>query len=427
MTETSPLTSAVYGSFGPGDDGALGAALSAFLDDQAAPPALLAFGEPAHLEPAFARMRNRMLRPLAERGFRSIAIESDRIAALRVDAYVRGGHGTLDDAMAGGFSHGWGAWDVNRELVAWLRAYNRDLPPAERLAFHGMDAPMETMSAPSPRRHLRHLHDYLTAHLGPDAFLHGRAGLDRLLGDDERWSATEAVLDPARSPGATADARALRAIADDLLTVLYVHAPALVAASSPDAWHDAQTYGRAALGLLRYHAQAAEPLPPAERWSRMCAVRDALMAENLLAIRARERHRGPTLVFANNLHLQRNPSAMDMGDMHLEWLGAGAITATLLDEPYAFIAGTLGASPALGLGAAPPGTYEHALQRAATGDTLFDARRLHASLPATAARADVTPAQGYFPLDPETIGHADAVLHIPDPPAPTAETGDGDR
>ncbi|WP_189552456.1 erythromycin esterase family protein [Streptomyces lavendofoliae] len=420
MTSTSSLTSAVHGAFGLDDGQGLAAALAVFFEAHDAPPELLAFGEPTHFEPAFGHLRNRMLRVLVEHGYRSLAVESDRIAGLRVDAFVRGGAGTLDGVMAEGFSHDFGLMAANRELVTWLRAYNDGRPAGEQVAFHGFDAPTETMSAPSPRRYLRHLHGYLAEHLGPDAFPHGRADLERLLGDDARWSSTDAVLNAECSPGASAEASALRVVTDDLLTVLHAHVPRLVAATSLDDWRHAETHGRAALGLLRYHAQLADRTAPGERLARICAVRDALMVENLVDIRAHERRRGPTLVFSHNLHLQRNPSAMAMGDTDVSWFSAGANAAALLGDGYAFIAGSLGASAALGLPEPPAGAYEDALRPAARNCALFDARRLMGALGDTArdVRTDVRPEQGYFPLDAATIGHCDAVLHVAVAPSP---------
>ncbi len=310
---------------------------------------LLAFGEPTHLEPAFGRIRNELFADLAEHGFRSIALETDRVAALAVDDFVREGTGTLENVLRDGFSHSFGALDTNRQLVAWMREYNKRRPPAERLAFHGFDASTEMMSAPSPRRYLEHARDYL--------------GLDTdiatLAGDDERWSRTEAVLDPAMSVGETADADRLRVRADDMLTVLHARAPELMATTSRAAWYRARTRLTAGIGLLRYHKQAAERVDEAVRVSRMCAVRDVIMAENLLDIRQFEGGRGPTLVFSQNRHLQRNVSHMSFGPMDVVWFSAGAIVASLVGERYTFVAGSLGRSAAIRLGepeanASPP-------------------------------------------------------------------------
>ena len=359
---------------------------------------LLALGEPTHGEPAFPAVRNRLFARLAAAGFRSIALETDRVAALVVDDYVRDGTGTLDTAMREGFSHGFGELEGNRRLVAWMREYNQARPPAQRLSFHGFDAATELMSAPSPRPHLEHARDYL----GLDLDIAGPAG------DDERWSRTEAVLDPAESPGATAGAVRLRAIADDLLTEMYARAPELIAATSRTAWHRARIRLTAGLGLLRYHHRSAQRVDGNTRLSGMSGVRDALMAQNLLEIRDLEARRGPTLVFANNLHLQRNRSVWRMGEHEWIWWGAGAVVSALIGDRYVFVAGSLGRSDALGLAEPGPDTTEGHLQR---GIATWGLRPASAVL-AGAARTDGTPEQGYFPLDGPTLAGADAVLHI---------------
>ncbi|GAB3830182.1 DUF6194 family protein [Dactylosporangium cerinum] len=386
-------------------------------------PELLALGEPTHGEPAFPQLRNALLQALVEDGFRSVAIESDRVAALDVDDYIRGGEGTLDAVVAAGFSHGLGQLDANRDLVAWLREHNAGRPPGDRVAFHGFDAPLEMTTAPSPGRYLRHLHDYLTAHLGPDGLRHGRTDLGALLGDDGRWSDTAALMDATKSVGGGAAAVTLRVVADDLVTTLYAEAPRLVEASSPRAWHRAEVHGSTALGLLRYHAVAADPIAPQERTSRLLGIRDALMARNLLDLRAAERHRGPTLVFAHNRHLQRHPSTWHLAGMDLTWSSAGAVAATLLGGRYVYIAGSLGSSAALGLAAPDAGTFEHALGPGlvdavpaaghALGPRLVDAAALAAVADGLRERTDVTAEQGYFPLDAATLAGCDAVLHVP--------------
>ncbi|MCX4767653.1 erythromycin esterase family protein [Streptomyces sp. NBC_01275] len=367
---------------------------------------LLALGEPTHQEPAFGSVRNELFVQLVDLGFRSIALETDRVAALAVNDFVQGEAGTLDTAMSEGFSHGFGELHANRRLVAWMRAYNEGRPAQERLAFHGFDAPMETTSAPSPRRYLEHARAYLDFDLDPGLDL----DLANLLGDDERWSRTEAVMDPARSVGATAGAERLRSIADDMLTSLHARAPKLIAATSHAEWLRARTHLTAGLGLLRYHRQSARPLDDqSARISGLAATRDALMAQNLLDVRGIEALRGPTLVFAHNLHLRRQLSTIRMADLDLDWFGAGAIVASLLGERYGFVAGSLGRSEALGLQEPEPHTYEGCLQRRTAGAWSLTAAT--AIAPAD-TRTDTTPRQGYFPLDRETLDTADAVLHI---------------
>ncbi|MFJ8478086.1 erythromycin esterase family protein [Kitasatospora sp. NPDC094011] len=362
---------------------------------------LLALGEPTHQESAFGLVRNRLFAQLVEQGFRSIALETDRVAALAVDDYVRHGAGTLDAALAEGFSHGFGAHPANRRLLGWMRAYNRDRAPGQQLAFHGFDAQTENTTAPSPRRYLEHARDYLQLDLD----------IADLTGADERWERAEAILDPAESPGATPEAERLRRIADDLHNQLYVRAPDLIAAGSHAEWHRAGVHLQAGIGLLRYHAQSAvRGLGASARISGLIRMRDALMAQNLLAVRAVEERRGPTLVFAHNRHLQRNPSAWTQGELDCGWNGAGHIVGSLLGERYAFVAGSLGRSEALGLAEPAPGSYEALLQPGVRDWTL-----VAPPVPGTArTRTDTTPRQGYFPLDPETLDGAAALLHLAD-------------
>lgn len=190
---------------------------------------LLALGEPTHptQEPAFGPLRNDLFAAsLVHQGFRSIALETDRVAALAVNDFVQEGIGTLDTAMNEGFSHAFGELETNRQLVAWMREYNENQPAEERLAFHGFDAPTENITAPSPRSYLAHASNYLGLDLD----------LTSLLGDDEQWSRQEAILDASSSIGDTPETAQLRAIADDLLSTLYARAPELIAATSRADW-----------------------------------------------------------------------------------------------------------------------------------------------------------------------------------------------
>ncbi|WP_233527437.1 TraB/GumN family protein [Micromonospora craniellae] len=113
------------------------------------------------------------------------------------------------------------------------------------------------------------------------------AEIDALVGDEARWSDQAAIWEPGRSVGDTPEAHRLRVLADDLLTELYLHAP-----RRRDGWRAAYAQATSAVAVLRYHAAAAAPLGREERFARLVAVRDALMAENLLAARVRLRPAG---------------------------------------------------------------------------------------------------------------------------------------
>ncbi|BCJ49272.1 erythromycin esterase [Actinoplanes sp. NBRC 14428] len=300
-------------------------------------PRLLALGEPTHGEDDLLRVRNDLFRGLVEEhGYRTITIESDCLRGELVDAYVATGAGDPDEVMARGFSHGWGAFAGNRELVGWMRAYNDGRPAADRVRFAGFDGPLEITGAESPRQALTGLHAYLAAGVDADLLPCTAETLDRLLGPDDRWPDPAAMRDPSASAGRTADARRLRLLADDLVALLDARTPELIAGSSREDWDRARLYGRTATGLLSYHYWMADTSPG--RLTRLLGVRDSMMAANLLALA----DRGPTLVSAHNSHLQRTRSSMTLGDTPLHWWSAGAIVDAHLGDVYAFVATAVG-------------------------------------------------------------------------------------
>lgn len=374
---------------------------------------LLALGEATHKEPAFCWVRNELFAQLVDRGFRSIALETHRVAAFVANDFVRDGIGSLDVAMSEGFSHEFGELDANRALIAWMREYNEHRPPAERLTFHGFDVETENTTAPSPRRYLEHARDYL----GLDVDIAGLAG------DDERWSREEAIMNPAASVGATADAERLRSVGATMLGLLNMRADESIAATSRADWVRARTQLTAGLGLLRYHKQAAEPLELAERVQRLLAVRDALMVQNLLAIRDIEVGRGATMVGAHNRHLQKSPSTLDMPYGQAHWIAAGTILSALLGERYAFVAASLGRSEVVGVGDPAPETYEGMLRKRVSGWGLVSGEVVGSA----ETRTDSDPRWGYYPLDREILAGADAILYIDDADAVRAKMGNPNR
>ncbi|MFC8799311.1 erythromycin esterase family protein [Promicromonospora sp. NPDC057138] len=385
-------------------------------------PRLLALGEPTHGAETLLGLRNELFRQLVEHeGYRTIALETDCMMGLLVDGYVTGegdpGVG-LDEVMARGFSHEWGAFPANRELVAWMRAYNEGRPASDRLRFAGFDGPLEITGAASPRPVLTALHDYLSARIDAGLLPCTAAVLDRLIGEDARWTDPEAMMDPSRSVGQSAEARELRLLADDLVALLDAHAPHLRATSSPDDWDRALLYGRTATGLLRYHFWMAEPSP--SRMTLLLGVRDSMMAANLLALA----ERGPVLVNAQNAHLQRGLSTMSMWDHpRLEWWGAGALVSARLGREYAFLATALGTIRHQGVDAPPSDTVEGLLYELGEDRFVVDAPRLAAALGtdpggagpgAALPAARVSPWFGYSPLDPAHLADDDGIVFVRD-------------
>ncbi|CQR65858.1 erythromycin esterase family protein [Streptomyces leeuwenhoekii] len=379
-------------------------------------PRLLALGEPTHGEDALLDLRNELFRQLVEEeGYRTIAVESDCVRGLIVDAYVTTGTGTLDEVMEHGFSHGWGSQAGNRELVRWMRAYNvraghEGRPASERVRFAGFDGPLEITGAASPRQVLTALHAYLAAEVDADLLPCTADTLDRLIGADERWTEPAAMRDPARSVGRSAEADRLRLLADDLVALLDAQAPHLLAATSREEWDRACLYGRTATGLLRYHHWMADTSPA--RLTRLVTVRDQMMADTLLAVAAR----GPALVHAHNSHLQREKSTMRMGGAPLAWWSAGALVGARLGEEYAFLATALGTIRHRGVDTPPPDTVEGLLYALPRDHCLVDTRRLAAALGDARPAPRVSPWFGYAPFDPAHLADSDGLVFVKDVP-----------
>jgi erythromycin esterase-like protein len=372
-------------------------------------PRLLALGEPTHGAEALLDLRNDLFEQLVEQeGYRTITIESDCMMGLVVDDYVTSGAGDLDEVMARGISHGWGEYAANRELVRWMRAYNEGRPASERLRFAGFDGPLEITAAASPRQALAALHAYLTASGDADLLSCTMETLDRLLGADDRWTDPAAMMDPSRSVGQTPEAQQLRLLADDLVALLDAQTPQLIAASTRDDWYRARMYGRATVGLLRYHFWMADTSP--SRLVRLVGLRDSMMAANLLAIA----ERGPALVNAHNGHLQRDKSSMRMGGLPLEWWSAGAIVSARLGEDYAVLATALGTLRGHGVETPPPGTVEGLLYALPDDRYVLDAQRLASVLGDVTPVPRVSPWYGYAPLDPAHVASHDGIVFVKD-------------
>ncbi|MBJ6642725.1 erythromycin esterase [Streptomyces sp. BSE7F] len=375
-------------------------------------PRVLALGEPTHGENTLLELRNTLFRQLVEEeGYRTIALESDCLRALTVDAYVTSGEGSLDDVTERGFSHDWGGSQANRELVRWMRGFNADRPADDHVRFAGMDGPLEISGAESPRQALTALHDYLTAHVDAELLPCTADRLDELLGADARWTNQAAMTDPSQSIGRTPEARELRLLADDMVTLLETQAPHLAAVSSPNDRDRARLNGRTAVGLLRYHSWMADTSP--SRMARLLATRDEMMAGNLLALAAR----GPVLVHAHNSHLQRDKSAMSMwGYPKVEWWSAGALVGTRLGDQYAHLATALGTMRHQGVDAPPQDTVEGILHALPEPHCVIDAAQLDAAAEHMTAVPRVSPYFGYAPLDPSHLPRIDGVVYVRDVP-----------
>ncbi|OLR92254.1 erythromycin esterase family protein [Actinokineospora bangkokensis] len=378
------------------DPASLGRALDDLLVTR---PALLALGEPTHGIEAFPRLRNDVLAHLVDRGFRSIALETDAFAAALVDDYTAGGNYDVDTldvdtVLAQGFSHGFGNVPGNRELLDWLREHNAGRAPEDRVRFHGFDAPLESSGAPSPRTALTRAVEHLPEALRPPS----TCDLDALLGEDEPWTNPAAMYDPTASIGGSERVRSLHVAADDVVSALRRASPALRQAD-PTGFDLAVAHARTARGLLRYHAAMARDTP--DRIGTLLSLRAEMMADNLLSIVEQEQQRGPTLVFAHNAHLNRALSRIPVGGQDVSWASAGALVALTLGSRYAVV--VTDSNPN-----SEPGTLQGEMAAQTRTRSLFQG----GALPSGAAGKPILP--GHIPLTPDDLAAADAVIFVAD-------------
>lgn len=371
---------------------------------------LLGFGETLHGGEDILVLRNRLFQRLVEaHGYSAIAVESSFPRGHVVNEYVAGrGPASYEAVQEAGFSHGFGRLEANRELVEWMRAYNAG--PAQRvpLRFYGFDSPTEMTHTDSPRQVLHFALDFLATvdSASGQAF---RARIEPLLGEDAAWENPAAMMDPAQSIGLSPAATALRVETEDLIAELHIRRPEFVAKSDTDRYLEAMQYAALARQLLTYHAALARESD--DRISRLLGMRDAMMADLLSHMVARERGRGKVLAFAQNAHLQRGEMRWQLGPYLNIWWPAGAHLHQQLGPRYAVIGTAVGVSAENGIGQPEPGTLE-ALLMAVPGPARFVPTHRGQGLPGAAiealpVRARSTRNSTYFPLTPQSLSDFD--------------------
>jgi erythromycin esterase len=340
--------------------GALGTAVDKVAASLGDSVELLGFGEALHGGEDMLIVRNRLFHHLVEaHGYSAIAIESSFPRAHLVDEYLAGRGPTSYEAVQdSGFSHGFGRLDANQELVEWMRHYNAD--PAHRitLQFYGFDSPTEMTGSDSPRQVLRFVLDYL-ASIDAASGQEYRQRIDPLLGPDAAWENPAAMMDPAQSIGLSPAATALRIETEELIAELQARRPELVAKSDERRYLEAKHYASVARQLLNYHAALARA--SSDRIVRLLGLRDALMADNLAYMVARERGRGKVLAFAHNSHLRRAKTEWQLGADLYTWWPAGAHLHEMFGPRYAVIGSAVGESLTIGIGKPESGTLESRL------------------------------------------------------------------
>ena len=377
--------------------------LAASLGDSIA---LLGLGEALHGGEDILILRNRLFQHLVvAHGYSAIAIESSFPRAHLVNEYLAGrGPASYEAVQDSGFSHGFGRLDANRELVEWMRHYNADPTHRIKLQFYGFDSPTEMMGSDSPGQVIHFVLDYL-ASIDEASGQEYRQRIDPLLGPDADWENPAAMMDPAQSIGLSPAATALRIETEELISELRARRPELVAKSDERRYLEALQYVSVARQLLNYHAALARA--SSDRLVRLLGLRDALMADNLEYMVARERDRGKVLAFAHNSHLRRGKAEWQLGADLYTWWPAGAHLHEMLGPRYAVIGSAVGESLANGIGKPESGTLESRLA-AVPGPARFLPTHRGQGLPASAIAALPTRSGSvknstYFALTPQSL------------------------
>ena len=332
------------------------AAVDTVIGASGASVELLGFGEALHGGKELLVLRNQLFQRLVEaHGYSAIAIESSFPRGPIVNEYVLGhGPASYEAVQDTGFSHGFGKFEANRELVEWMRQYNADPAHQRKLQFYGFDSPTD-MITDSPRQTLHFVLDYLSSvdeALGQEY----RKRIDPLLGQDSAWENPAAALDPTQAIGRSPEATALRIETEELIAELWVRRPELVAKSDESRYREAVHYAVMARQLLHFHAMLAQTSD--KRQARLLGIRAAMMAENLAYIVSREQGRGNVLVFAHNSHLKRGKVQWQWGNETVNWWPVGSHLHELFGHRYAVIGSAIGSSPAHGIGQPEAGTLE---------------------------------------------------------------------
>jgi erythromycin esterase-like protein len=92
------------------------------------------------IEPFYCR--NAIFKLLVkEKRIGAIAFESGLVEGKLMYDYVNGENISLDSVIEHGISCNFGEFELNHELLEWLRAYNLDLPEKEKIHLYGYDIP----------------------------------------------------------------------------------------------------------------------------------------------------------------------------------------------------------------------------------------------------------------------------------------------
>ncbi|MFF2808081.1 erythromycin esterase family protein [Streptomyces sp. NPDC058000] len=380
----------------------------AWLDRAIGDARVVAIGESAHYHHESFLLRHRLCRYLVERhGFGAYALESGFVEGWQADAWVRGGDGRPDRAMADGLTSLMGLWTPQRAHLEWLRQHNRTA--ARPVGFYGIDLPGSMVSL------LPGL-DAVFAHLAEaDPEFSPDPGL-------RQTAAGFAAASAFSAPAAMAAYKALAPEAKDALTAGLADLSARLTSRRLD--HVRRTTAEAhdrALRSLRTTIALDAMLRELARGHHDGALhnREATLADTVEWILRREDR---IVLAAHNGHVQRCPDNLPvvppttlgmhladrLGDGYLA-IGTTSATGRTLNTSPSFYTGTLFTD----LEETPqPGSLDALMAARHHGPFATDLRRLPPA-DAAALRAVTQHRYGTFYADHNPLDAFDLLVHLP--------------
>jgi erythromycin esterase len=265
--------------------------------------AVVGLGEATHGTREFARTKHRLVeRLVADQGFRTVAFEADVAAMLAADASVREGVGDPETTLGDLYRWPWQTAAV-ADLLAWLRTFNEDRPPEDRVRVRGVD--LLEPSAPAAA-----LVDRLRA-----------VDVVAVPNDLATLAASDGppAGDEARERYVTRGETAATAVRNRLEDRRDEH----VAASSDGDWHRARHLARVVVQNCEWDRVRRQDDDPPEAGM---TERDRIMAENVAWSHERDPGEG-VVVWAHDGHVQRG--RFDDGTA---WTDGTAMGQHLADE-----------------------------------------------------------------------------------------------
>jgi erythromycin esterase len=123
---------------------------------------VVALGENAHGVHELLEFRNRLFEFLVqEMGFTAIAVETGFAESMPANDFVSGGAGSSSQLAHNVFQWLPGAFDENRELIEWMRAYNERPSTHRKIRLYGIDLTGGFLGAMIPKRRSRCRSDIL--------------------------------------------------------------------------------------------------------------------------------------------------------------------------------------------------------------------------------------------------------------------------